>query len=83
MAEAQTVGLARSGSYARAGEEHERALSRREKRTMALLGLPTMALALAVTMVTTYLPVIAPRGRSPWRPTTRGRGRAIRGRLAH
>jgi MFS family permease len=59
MAEVQTAGPARSGSRSRAGDEHERDLSRREKRTVALLGLPTLALALAVTMVTTYLPVIA------------------------
>ncbi|HEX4806731.1 MAG TPA: MFS transporter [Conexibacter sp.] len=36
-----------------------RALRADEKRTLALLGLPTAALALAVTVVTTYLPVVA------------------------
>lgn len=30
-----------------------------EKRTVALLGIPTLALALATTVVTTYLPVVA------------------------
>jgi MFS family permease len=40
-------------------EETERALSGDEKRTVALLGIPTFALALAVTVVTTYLPVLA------------------------
>jgi MFS family permease len=30
-----------------------------ERRTVALLGVPTMALALAATVVTTYLPVVA------------------------
>jgi MFS family permease len=39
--------------------ERERALSGDEKRTVALLGIPTFALALAVTVVTTYLPVLA------------------------
>ena len=37
----------------------ERALSSEEKRTVALLGIPTFALALAGTAVTTYLPVVA------------------------
>jgi MFS family permease len=37
----------------------ERALSADERRTVALLGIPTFALALAVTVVTTYLPVVA------------------------
>lgn len=36
-----------------------RALRADEKRTLALLGLPTAALALAITVVTTYLPVAA------------------------
>jgi MFS family permease len=35
------------------------ALSREQKRTVAVLGVPTFALALAVTVVTTYLPVVA------------------------
>jgi MFS family permease len=35
------------------------ALNRRERRTITLLGVPTMALALAVTAVTTYAPVVA------------------------
>jgi MFS family permease len=37
----------------------ERPLRADERRTVALLGLPTFALALAVTVVTTYLPVVA------------------------
>jgi MFS family permease len=37
----------------------ERPLSRTEKRALALLGIPTLSLALAVTVVTTYLPVVA------------------------
>jgi MFS family permease len=45
--------------------QHERAdqdarpLSGPEKRTVALLGVPTWTLALAITVVTTYLPVVA------------------------
>lgn len=41
------------------GRDRERPLSRDERRTVLILGLPTLALALAVTVVTTYLPVIA------------------------
>jgi MFS family permease len=41
------------------GEDHEREIRGREKRTLALLGLPTFGLALAITTVTTYLPVVA------------------------
>src|SRR5947208_11463681 len=37
----------------------ERELERGEKRTVALLALPTMALSLAVTVTTTYLPTVA------------------------
>jgi MFS family permease len=36
-----------------------RALEASEKRTLAILGLPTAALALAITVVTTYVPVAA------------------------
>ncbi len=36
-----------------------RALRSSEKRTLAVLGLPTAALALAITVVTTYVPVVA------------------------
>lgn len=43
----------------RPGEAGERSLSGEEKRTLALLGLPTFGLALATTVVTTYLPVLA------------------------
>src|SRR3954452_5435719 len=38
---------------------HERPLSGDERRAVALLGIPTLALALSVTVVTTYLPVVA------------------------
>ena len=37
----------------------ERPLTGAEKRTVALLGVPTLTLALAITVVTTYLPVVA------------------------
>jgi MFS family permease len=37
----------------------ERPLERGEWRTLAVLGVPTFALALAITTVTTYLPVVA------------------------
>src|ERR687885_1864125 len=37
----------------------ERDLKAGEKRAVALLGVPTMALALSATLVTTYLPVVA------------------------
>ena len=40
-------------------EQHERPLTGTEWRALAILGLPTFALALAITTVTTYLPVIA------------------------
>ncbi len=36
-----------------------RALTSNERRTLAILGLPTAALALAITVVTTYVPVAA------------------------
>jgi MFS family permease len=36
-----------------------RAISSSEKRTLAILGLPTAALALGITVVTTYVPVVA------------------------
>lgn len=36
-----------------------RALRAEEKRILALLGLPTLGLALAITVVSTYLPVVA------------------------
>jgi Na+/melibiose symporter-like transporter len=36
-----------------------RSLERGERRIVALLGVPTLGLALAVTVVTTYLPVVA------------------------
>ena len=36
-----------------------RALDSSEKRTLAILGLPTAALALAITVVSTYVPVVA------------------------
>lgn len=37
----------------------ERSLSGGERRAVVLLGIPTLALALGVTVVTTYLPVVA------------------------
>ena len=37
----------------------ERPLKRREKSVLALLGLPTFALALSITTVTTYVPLLA------------------------
>src|SRR5919206_5303406 len=40
-------------------ETGERALRRGEWRTLAVLGVPTLALALAITTVTTYLPLLA------------------------
>ncbi|MEA2246695.1 MAG: transporter, family, tetracycline resistance protein [Solirubrobacteraceae bacterium] len=40
-------------------EGGDRPLDRGEWRTLAVLGVPTFALALAITTVTTYLPVIA------------------------
>jgi MFS family permease len=43
----------------RDGGGRERSLQRSEKRVVALLGLPTLVFALAVTVVTTYLPVVA------------------------
>jgi hypothetical protein len=50
-----------------AGEEAEgggeRPLRRVEWRTLAVLGVPTFALALAITTVTTYLPVVAEAAR--------------------
>lgn len=48
-----------ASSSPRAGEAAERSLTGEEKRTLALLGLPTFGLALATTVVTTYLPVLA------------------------
>src|SRR5919201_690309 len=42
-----------------ATRESERALSGEERRAVAVLGIPTLLLALVVTLVTTYLPVVA------------------------
>ena len=56
-----------------------RALEASEKRTLAILGLPTAALALAITVVTTYVPVAAervPRLVDRHRRPDRHRGRA-------
>ena len=39
----------------------ERRLNRREVRVLAVLGVPTFALALGITVVSTYLPVLAER----------------------
>src|SRR3954453_12443186 len=49
--------MATTAERARAGDE--RPLRAGEWRTLAVLGLPTFALALAITTVTTYLPVVA------------------------
>jgi MFS family permease len=60
MTSSSTAPAARRGTRRRArGHGSERALSADEKRVTAILGVPTLALALAVTLVTTYLPVIA------------------------
>src|SRR3954452_2495954 len=40
-------------------EDRSRSLKPDERRSVVLLGIPTLALALAVTVVTTYLPVVA------------------------
>src|SRR5689334_5105839 len=37
----------------------DRELGRDEKRVLLRLGIPTLALALSITVVTTYLPVVA------------------------
>jgi MFS family permease len=42
-----------------AASERARPLRGEERRAVVLLGIPTLALALAVTVVTTYLPVVA------------------------
>jgi MFS family permease len=48
------------GRRGRTDDDHgERPLRRGEWRALAILGLPTFALALAITTVTTYLPVVA------------------------
>ncbi len=44
-----------------AEQEREEPLTRREKRILALLGMPAFALALSITVLTTYLPVLAQR----------------------
>jgi MFS family permease len=48
-----------AAAAARDDSATERALTGAERRTVALLGVPTLGLALAVTVVTTYLPVVA------------------------
>jgi uncharacterized ion transporter superfamily protein YfcC len=40
-------------------ERDERPLGGAEKRVLALLGLPTFGLALGITVVTTYVPLLA------------------------
>src|SRR5437764_7423101 len=40
-------------------QQEERPLSGTEKRVLALLGLPTFGLALSITAVTTYVPLLA------------------------
>src|SRR3954467_3528710 len=49
--------MASTAERARHGDERPRRAG--EWRTLAVLGLPTFALALAITTVTTYLPVVA------------------------
>src|SRR3954447_24783719 len=49
--------MATTAERARHGDE--RRLRAGEWRALAILGLPTFALALAITTVTTYLPVVA------------------------
>jgi MFS family permease len=41
------------------GDGQDRRLSRGERRQLAVLGLPTFAMALSITTVSTYLPVVA------------------------
>jgi len=53
------------GSAPRREEGDDRPLRRGEWRTLAILGLPTFAAALAITAVTTYLPVVASDRRRP------------------
>jgi MFS family permease len=50
---------AESASGGRATQQSERDLQRGEKAVIALLGVPTLGLALATTVVTTYVPLIA------------------------
>jgi MFS family permease len=59
MRSATDADRTRSPAANRAGTGHERSLSSAEKSAVLLLGVPTLALALAVTVVTTYLPVVA------------------------
>jgi len=40
-------------------EDRDRSLSSKERRRLALLGLPTFGLALAITVVSTYVPTVA------------------------
>jgi MFS family permease len=47
------------GAAVRAESRSQRGLSGAEKRMLALLGLPTFGLALAITVVTTYVPLLA------------------------
>lgn len=51
--------MSSTGSRTRAEEDGHRSLPAGTKRLLALLGVPTFAFALAVTVVTTYLPVAA------------------------
>jgi MFS family permease len=59
MAEAQATTTADEREPRRQDDEDGRPLTGDEKRTVALLGIPTLALALSITVVTTYLPVVA------------------------
>jgi MFS family permease len=51
--------VATSSSPSGQHEQQDRELKRREFRLLAVLGLPTFAYALATTVATTYLPVLA------------------------
>ena len=43
----------------------QRTLQRSELRILAILGVPTVALALAITTVSRYLPVLAGESQTP------------------
>lgn len=53
--------MRRAGKPESHEEDGERALSSKEKRVLAFLGMPTFALALGITAVTTYGPLLARR----------------------
>src|SRR5690242_19262328 len=59
MTSSGTAAATRDGAGHDGARGRARALTADEKRVTVLLGVPTLALALAVTLVTTYLPVVA------------------------